>query len=109
MKILLKNISLLFFFLILVFLIPQTYAYDCYSASNAGTVAPDNGSVCANMYIVPSTSGAGAKKLKNATHSGSNAYIYGGVRYYLGEVTGEKKVFTGQVVNFNRVFIIRKV
>lgn len=94
MKTLIKNISLLFFFLI--FLVfsnsSKSYAYDCYSASNAGTVAPDNGSVCANMYIVPSTSGAGAKKLKNATHSGSNAYIlHGGVRYYLGEVTGERK------------------
>ena len=107
MRILTKNISLLFFFLIfLVFSNPsKSNAYDCYDASNAGTVAPDNGSVCANMYIVPSTSGAGATKLKNATHSGSNAYIlHGGVRYYLGEVTGEKKVFTGQVVNFNRVF-----
>ncbi len=107
MKILIKNISLLFFFLI--FLVfsnsSKSNAYDCYDASNAGTVAPDNGSVCANMYIVPSTSGAGATKLKNATHSGSNAYIsHGGVRYYLGEVAGEKKVFTGQVVNFNRVF-----
>ena len=107
MKILIKNISLFFFFLIfLAFFNPsKSNAYDCYDASNAGTVAPDNGSVCANMYIVPSTSGAGATKLKNATHSGSNAYIsHGGERYYLGEVAGEKKVFTGQVVNFNRVF-----
>ncbi len=107
MMTLIKNISLLFFFLI--FLVfsnsSKSNAYDCYDASNAGTVAPDNGSVCANMYIVPSTSGAGATKLKNATHSGSNAYIsHGGERYYLGEVAGEKKVFTGQVVNFNRVF-----
>tara|TARA_E500000178_G_scaffold185737_1_gene183942 strand:- start:110 stop:3805 length:3696 start_codon:yes stop_codon:yes gene_type:complete len=83
----------------------KSFAYDCYDASNAGTVAPDNGSVCAGMYIVPNTVGGGSTKLKNATHSGSNAYIlYGGVRYYLGEVAGEKKVFTGQVVNFNRVF-----
>ena len=38
--------------------------------------------------------GGGSTKLKNATHSGSNAYIlHGGVRYYLGEVAGEKKVF----------------
>ena len=83
----------------------KSNAYDCYDASNAGTVAPDNGSVCANMYIVPSTSGAGARKLVNATHSGSNAYIlHGGEQYWLGEETGKKKVFTGQVVNFNRVF-----
>jgi len=106
-RILIKNIFLLFFFLI--FLVfsnsSKSFAYDCYDASNAGTVAPDNGSVCAGMYIVPNTVGGGSTKLKNATHSGSNAYIlYGGVRYYLGEVAGEKKVFTGQVVNFNRVF-----
>ena len=57
------------------------------------------------MYIVPSTSGGGAIKLKNATHSGSNAYItYGGEKYWLGEEAGKKKVFTGQVVNFSRVF-----
>ena len=107
MRILIKNIFLLFLFLI--FLVfsnsSKSFAYDCYDASNAGTVAPDNGSVCAGMYIVPNTVGGGSTKLKNATHSGSNAYIlYGGVRYYLGEVAGEKKVFTGQVVNFNRVF-----
>ena len=104
-----KNIKILsvifFIFISCFFYSNKSYAYDCYDSSNAGTVAPDNGTVCANMYIVPSTTGAGAKKLKNATHSGSNAYIsHGGVRYYLGEVAGEKKVFTGQVVNFNRVF-----
>ena len=104
-----KNIKILsvifFIFVSCFFYSNKSYAYDCYASSNAGTVAPDNGTVCANMYIVPSTTGAGAKKLKNATHSGSNAYIsHGGVRYYLGEVAGEKKVFTGQVVNFNRVF-----
>ena len=111
MRILIKNISLLFFFLIfLVFFNPsKSNAYDCYDASNAGTVAPDNGSVCAGMYIVPNTVGGGSTKLKNATHSGSNAYIlHGGVRYYLGEVAGEKKVFTGQVKNFNRVFYNKK-
>ena len=104
-----KNIKILsvifFIFISCFFHSNKSYAYDCYDSSNAGTVAPDNGTVCANMYIVPSTTGAGATKLKNATHSGSNAYIsHGGVRYYLGEVAGEKKVFTGQVVNFNRVF-----
>ena len=104
-----KNIKILsvifFIFVSCFFYSNKSYAYDCYDSSNAGTVAPDNGTVCANMYIVPSTTGAGATKLKNATHSGSNAYIsHGGVRYYLGEVAGEKKVFTGQVVNFNRVF-----
>ena len=93
-----KNIKILsvifFIFVSCFFYSNKSYAYDCYASSNAGTVAPDNGTVCANMYIVPSTTGAGAKKLKNATHSGSNAYIsHGGVRYYLGEVTGEKKVF----------------
>ena len=57
------------------------------------------------MYIVPSTSGAGAKKLVKATHSGSNAYItYGGEKYWFGEEAGKKKIFTGQVQNFNRVF-----
>ena len=101
-----KNLLLFFFSIFFIFCYSnKVQAYNCYSSSNAGTVAPDNGTVCANMYIVPSTSGAGATKLKNATHSGSNAYIlHGGVRYYLGEVTGGKKVFTGQVVNFNRVF-----
>ena len=102
----LKILSVIFFIIVSFFFYSnKSYAYDCYDSSNAGTVAPDNGTVCANMYIVPSTTGAGATKLKNATHSGSNAYIsHGGVRYYLGEVAGEKKVFTGQVVNFNRVF-----
>ena len=111
MRILSKNISLLFLFLIfLAFFNPsKSNAYDCYDASNAGTVAPDNGSVCAGMYIVPNTVGGGSTKLKNAKHSGSNAYIlHGGVRYYLGEVAGEKKVFTGQVKNFNRVFYNKK-
>ena len=83
----------------------KIYAYNCYAASKAGTVAPDNGTVCANMYIVPTTVGGGAIKLKKATHSGSNAYIsYGGEKYWLGEEAGKKKVFTGQVQNFNRVF-----
>ena len=107
MRVLIKNISILLFFIFLLVFSnsSKSYAYDCYSASNAGTVAPDNGSVCANMYIVPSTTGAGAIKLKSATHSGSNAYIsHGGEKYWLGEETGKKKVFTGQVVNFNRVF-----
>jgi len=83
----------------------KIYAYNCYAASNAGTVAPDNGTVCANKYIVPSTSGGGATKLKNATHSGSDAYItYQGEKYWFGEASGQKNIFTGQVVNFNRVF-----
>ena len=102
LKIIFKNISLLFFFLIfLVFFNPsKSNAYDCYDASNRGTVAPDNGSVCAGMYIVP-----GVNKLKNATHSGSNAYIlYQGEKYWLGEETGKKKVFTGQLTNFQKVF-----
>ena len=102
------NISCLIFSIIFVlvnFYSNNANAYNCYGTSNAGTVAPDNGTVCANMYIVPSTSGAGAIKLKNATHSGSNAYItYGGEKYWLGEEAGKKKVFTGQVVNFSRVF-----
>ena len=107
MRVLIKNISILLFFIFLLVFSnsSKSYAYDCYSASNAGTVAPDNGSVCANMYIVPTTTGAGAIKLKSATHSGSNAYIsHGGENYWLGEETGKKKVFTGQVVNFSRVF-----
>ena len=107
MRVLIKNISILLFFIFLLVFSnsSNSYAYDCYSASNAGTVAPDNGSVCANMYIVPTTTGAGAIKLKSATHSGSNAYIsHGGENYWLGEETGKKKVFTGQVVNFSRVF-----
>ncbi len=102
MRILSKNISLLFLFLIfLVFTnYSKAYAYDCYDASNRGTVAPDNGSVCAGMYIIP-----GKNKLKNATHSGSNAYIlYQGEKYWLGEETGKKKVFTGQLTNFGKVF-----
>ena len=106
MRILSKNISLLFLFLIfLVFTnYSKAYAYDCYDASNRGTVAPDNGSVCAGMYIVP-----GVNKLKNATHSGSNAYIlYQGEKYWFGEETGKKKVFTGQLTNFNKVFYNKK-
>ena len=102
------NISCLLFSIVFVlvnFYSNNANAYNCYGTSNAGTVAPDNGTVCANMYIVPSTSGGGAIKLKNATHSGSNAYItYGGEKYWLGEEAGKKKVFTGQVVNFSRVF-----
>ena len=102
------NISCLIFSIVFVlvnFYSNNANAYNCYGTSNAGTVAPDNGTVCANMYIVPSTSGGGAIKLKNATHSGSNAYItYGGEKYWLGEEAGKKKVFTGQVVNFSRVF-----
>ena len=102
------NISFLIFSIVFVlvnFYSNNANAYNCYGTSNAGTVAPDNGTVCANMYIVPSTSGGGAIKLKNATHSGSNAYItYGGEKYWLGEEAGKKKVFTGQVVNFSRVF-----
>ena len=107
MRVLIKNISILLFFIFLLVFSnsSKSYAYDCYSASNAGTVAPDNGSVCANMYIVPTTPRAGAIKLKSATHSGSNAYIsHGGENYWLGEETGKKKVFTGQVTNFSRVF-----
>ncbi|MDC0624328.1 BspA family leucine-rich repeat surface protein [Alphaproteobacteria bacterium] len=102
------NISFLIFSIVFVlvnFYSNNANAYNCYGTSNAGTVAPDNGTVCANMYIVPSTSGGGAIKLKNATHSGSNAYItYGGEKYWLGEEAGKKKVFTGQIVNFSRVF-----
>ena len=102
------NISCLIFSIVFVlvnFYSNNANAYNCYGTSNAGTVAPDNGTVCANMYIVPSTSGAGAIKLKNATHSGSNAYItYGGEKYWFGEEAGKKKIFTGQVVNFSRVF-----
>ena len=102
------NISCLIFSIVFVlvnFYSNNANAYNCYGTSNAGTVAPDNGTVCANMYIVPSTSGGGAIKLKNATHSGSNAYItYGDEKYWLGEEAGKKKVFTGQVVNFSRVF-----
>ncbi len=30
----------------------KIYAYDCYAASNAKTVAPDNGTACANKYII---------------------------------------------------------
>ena len=34
--------------LIVLFIFPtKAFAYDCYAASNAGTVAPDNGTVCA--------------------------------------------------------------
>ena len=102
------NISFLLFFIVFIlvnFYSNNAKAYNCYGTSNAGTVAPDNGTVCANMYIVPSTSGAGAKKLVQATHSGSNAYItYGGEKYWFGEEAGKKKIFTGQVKNFNRVF-----
>ncbi len=102
------NISFLLFFIVFIlvnFYSHNAKAYNCYGTSNAGTVAPDNGTVCANMYIVPSTSGAGAKKLVKATHSGSNAYItYGGEKYWFGEEAGKKKIFTGQVQNFNRVF-----
>ena len=102
------NISFLLFFIFFIlvnFYSNNAKAYNCYGTSNAGTVAPDNGTVCANMYIVPSTSGAGAKKLVKATHSGSNAYItYGGEKYWFGEEAGKKKIFTGQVVNFSRVF-----
>jgi surface protein len=110
-RVLIKNISLLFFFIIFfVFSIPaKSNAYDCYDASNAKTVAPDNGTVCAGMYIVPNTVGAGSTKLKKAIHSGSNAYIsHGGEQYWLGEESGKKKVFTGQVKNFERVFYNKK-
>ena len=64
------NISFLIFSIVFVlvnFYSNNANAYNCYGTSNAGTVAPDNGTVCANMYIVPSTSGGGAIKLKNAT------------------------------------------
>ena len=102
------NISFLLFFIVFIlvnFYSHNAKAYNCYGKSNAGSVAPDNGTVCANMYIVPSTSGSGAKKLVQATHSGSNAYItYGGEKYWFGEEAGKKKIFTGQVQNFNRVF-----
>ena len=102
------NISFLLFFIVFIlvnFYSHNAKAYNCYGKSNAGSVAPDNGTVCANMYIVPSTSGAGAKKLVQATHSGSNAYItYGGEKYWFGEEAGKKKIFTGQVQNFSRVF-----
>ena len=111
MRVLIKNISLLFFFIIFfVFSIPaKSNAYDCYDASNAKTLAPDNGTVCAGMYIVPNTVGAGSTKLKKAIHSGSNAYIsHGGEQYWLGEESGKKKVFTGQVKNFERVFYNKK-
>ena len=66
------NISFLLFFIVFIlvnFYSHNAKAYNCYGTSNAGSVAPDNGTVCANMYIVPSTSGAGAKKLVQATHS----------------------------------------
>ena len=102
------NISFLLFFIVFIlvnFYSHNAKAYNCYGKSNAGSVAPDNGTVCANMYIVPSTSGSGAKKLVQATHSGSNAYItYGGEKYWFGEEAGKKKIFTGQVQNFSRVF-----
>ena len=101
-----KNLLIFFFSIIFIFCYSnKVKAYNCYGSSNVGTVAPDNGTVCANMYIVPTTVGGGATKLKNATHSGSNAYItYGGEKYWFGEEAGKKKVFTGQVQNFNRVF-----
>jgi len=104
------KINISFFIFFIVFILINFYsnnadAYNCYGTSNAGTVAPNNGTVCANMYIVPTTVGGGATKLKNATHSGSNAYItYGGEKYWLGEEVGKKKVFTGQVQSFARVF-----
>ena len=104
------KINISFFIFFIVFILVNFYsnnadAYNCYGTSNAGTVAPNNGTVCANMYIVPTTVGGGATKLKNATHSGSNAYItYGGEKYWLGEEVGKKKVFTGQVQSFARVF-----
>ncbi|MDC0140965.1 Ig-like domain-containing protein [Pelagibacteraceae bacterium] len=110
------NISCLLFSIVFVlvnFYSNNANAYNCYGTSNAGTVAPDNGTVCAGMYIVPNILGTGtakgAKKLLNATHSGSNAYItYGGEKYWFGEEAGKKKIFTGQVVNFNRVFYNKK-
>ena len=86
----------------------KIYAYNCYAASNAGTVAPDNGTVCANKYIIKNVNlktktKKGNKELSNATHSGSDAYItYQGERYWFGEASGQKNIFTGQVVNFNR-------
>ena len=111
MRVLIKNIAILLFFIF--FLVfsnsSKSYAYDCYDSNNAGTVAPDNGTVCAGMYIVPNTVGGGSTKLKKAIHSGSNAYIsHGGEQYWLGEESGKKKVFTGQVQNFQQVFYNKK-
>ena len=64
------KISFLIFFIVFVlvnFYSNNADAYNCYDTSNAGTVAPDNGTVCANMYIVPTTVRGGAIKLKKAT------------------------------------------
>ena len=111
MRVLIKNISILLFFIFLLVFSnsSKSYAYDCYSASNADTVAPDNGSICANMYIVPSTTGAGAIKLKSATHSGSNAYIsHGGENYWLGEETGKKKSLPAKLQILVEFFIIKE-
>ena len=111
MRVLIKNIAILLFFIFFLVLSnsSKSYAYDCYDSNNAGTVAPDNGTVCAGMYIVPNTVGGGSTKLKKAIHSGSNAYIsHGGEQYWLGEESGKKKVFTGQVQNFQQVFYNKK-
>ena len=111
-----KNLPLFFFIIVFCFFYSnQSHAYDCYAASNAGSVAPsDAPAACANKYIVPSTSGGGAIKLKTATHSGSNAYISHTdtngtvIKYWLGVNGNKKRVFTGQVVNFNRVFLNKR-
>ena len=113
------NISFLIFFIVFVlvnFYSNNADAYNCYDTSNAGKVAPTSAPVaCREMYIVPSTSGGGAIKLKTATHSGSNAYISHKntttnvtTKYWLGVNGNEKRVFTGQVVNFNRVFLNKR-
>ena len=50
-------------FLCIFFYSNKIYAYNCYDSSNAGSVAPSNApTACADMYIVPTTVGAGAKK-----------------------------------------------
>ena len=58
-----KILSVIFFIIVFCFFYSnKTYAYNCYGSSNAGTVAPDNGTVCAGMYIVPNILGTGAAK-----------------------------------------------
>ena len=112
MRVLIKNIAILLFFIFFLVLSNsyKSYAYDCYDSNNAGTVAPDNGTVCAGMYIVPNTVGGGSTKLKKAIHSGSNAYIsHGGEQYWLGEESGKKKFSQAKYKISNKFFITRKI
>ena len=84
-------------FLIFTSLPGLSKAFNCYNSSNLGEVGPA-GSACEGMLIV------NRWRLLNATFSGSDAYTTkDGTNYYFGGANGG--VFTGQVTNFNNIFL----